>query len=77
MAAVLRLTILLGLGHAEKWDGLHIDGQLDAMDFIAFQVAEERVAGIIACGRETATAALIEPMRAGLNLVEARAIASQ
>jgi NADPH-dependent 2,4-dienoyl-CoA reductase/sulfur reductase-like enzyme len=65
------------LGHAEKWDGLHIDGQLDAMDFIAFQVAKERVAGIIACGREMATAALIEPMRAGLNLAEARAIASQ
>jgi apoptosis-inducing factor 3 len=65
------------LGHAEKWDGLHIDGQLDAMDFIAFQVAEDRVAAIIACGRETATAGLIEPMRAGLSLAEARAIASR
>jgi NADPH-dependent 2,4-dienoyl-CoA reductase/sulfur reductase-like enzyme/nitrite reductase/ring-hydroxylating ferredoxin subunit len=65
------------LGHAKKWDGLHIDGQLDAMDFIAFQVAQGRVAGIIACGRETATARLIDPMRAGLSLAEARAIASQ
>jgi NADPH-dependent 2,4-dienoyl-CoA reductase/sulfur reductase-like enzyme/nitrite reductase/ring-hydroxylating ferredoxin subunit len=64
------------LGHADKWDGLHIDGRLDIMDFIAFQVAEERVAAIIACGREMATARLIEPMRAGLSLAEARAIAN-
>jgi NADPH-dependent 2,4-dienoyl-CoA reductase/sulfur reductase-like enzyme/nitrite reductase/ring-hydroxylating ferredoxin subunit len=62
------------LGHAATWDELVIDGDLDAQDFIAFQVQADRVAGVIACGRETATARLIEPMRHGLRLSDAHDI---
>jgi hypothetical protein len=43
------------IGHAEKWDKPHIDGRLDALDFRAFQVVGGQMAGVIPCGRETAT----------------------
>ncbi len=62
------------LGHADRWDELHIDGNPAAQDFVAFQVNDGMVAGVIACGHETATARLIEPMRNRLSLSDARAI---
>jgi NADPH-dependent 2,4-dienoyl-CoA reductase/sulfur reductase-like enzyme/nitrite reductase/ring-hydroxylating ferredoxin subunit len=65
------------LGHAERWDELHIDGDPDRQDFFGWQVAGGEVAGVIACGRQKATAVLIEHMRRPLMLSEARAIVSQ
>lgn len=62
------------LGHAEQWDALHIEGDLDAEDFVAFQLSGERVLAVIACGRDAATARLVEEMRRPLSLAEARAV---
>jgi NADPH-dependent 2,4-dienoyl-CoA reductase/sulfur reductase-like enzyme/nitrite reductase/ring-hydroxylating ferredoxin subunit len=61
------------LGHADHWDELHIDGDIEAQDFAAFQMLDGIVAGVVACGRETATARLIESMRSNLTLAQARA----
>ncbi len=62
------------LGHADPWDDEIVDGDLDALEFVAFHLRGGEVAGVIACGHETATARLIEPMRDGLSLARARAI---
>ena len=59
------------LGHADRWDRLHIDGDIDAQRFVALQIRGEEVAGIIACQRERTTAMLIERMRHPLNASEA------
>lgn len=64
------------LGHATRWDAVHVDGDAGAMEFIAFLCVGDAVAGIVACQREQATARLIERMRAKLTLAEARAIAA-
>jgi len=61
------------LGHPKRWDDLHIDGDLDAQDFVAFQMLDGEVVGVVACGRETATAGFIESMRSNLTLAQARA----
>ncbi len=59
------------IGHAKQWDRVHIDGDLESRRFVAFQVREEMVAGVIACQRERATALLIERMREPLRLADA------
>ena len=59
------------LGHADRWDRLHIDGDIDAQRFVALQIRGEDVAGVVACQREHATAMLIERMRRPLKASEA------
>jgi NADPH-dependent 2,4-dienoyl-CoA reductase/sulfur reductase-like enzyme/nitrite reductase/ring-hydroxylating ferredoxin subunit len=59
------------LGHAEKWDRIHIDGALDEPRFVALQIQGEHVVGVIACQREDTTAKLIELMREPLKAPEA------
>jgi NADPH-dependent 2,4-dienoyl-CoA reductase/sulfur reductase-like enzyme/nitrite reductase/ring-hydroxylating ferredoxin subunit len=63
------------IGHAEHWDRVHIDGDLESQRFVAFQVRDDAVAGVIACQREHATALLIERMREPLPLAEAIGLA--
>ena len=58
------------IGHPRGWDRLHIDGNLDEQHFIALQIQEEHVVGIIACQRERTTAILIERMREPLTVAE-------
>ena len=62
------------LGHAESWDEIVIRGSLATQDFIAFQLREGRVAGVIACQREHETALLAERMRQPLSFGEAQAL---
>jgi NADPH-dependent 2,4-dienoyl-CoA reductase/sulfur reductase-like enzyme/nitrite reductase/ring-hydroxylating ferredoxin subunit len=59
------------LGHGERWDRMHIDGQLDDQRFVALQIRGEDVVGVVACQRERATARLIERMRQPLSVAEA------
>jgi NADPH-dependent 2,4-dienoyl-CoA reductase/sulfur reductase-like enzyme len=59
------------LGHAQRWDRVHIDGELDDQRFVALQIHGEDVVGVVACQRERATALLIERMRQPLTVPEA------
>jgi NADPH-dependent 2,4-dienoyl-CoA reductase/sulfur reductase-like enzyme/nitrite reductase/ring-hydroxylating ferredoxin subunit len=63
------------LGHATQWDDLMIDGDPDRQDFMALYVSDGAVAAVLACGREAATARLIERMGAGLPVAQALQLA--
>lgn len=64
------------LGHAEHWDQIVIDGDLDAGRFVALLVEGGQVAAAVACGREQATATLIERLREALPLEAAQRLLS-
>jgi NADPH-dependent 2,4-dienoyl-CoA reductase/sulfur reductase-like enzyme/nitrite reductase/ring-hydroxylating ferredoxin subunit len=51
------------LGHAEKWDEVVIEGDLDRQDFVALLVRGGMIGAIVACGRERETAILAERLR--------------
>jgi hypothetical protein len=68
------------LGHAEKWDKIVIDGNLDALEFVAFYVAggdvvagdnADEVKAVLTCGRDSQTAMLAELMRSRPTLEQA------
>jgi apoptosis-inducing factor 3 len=59
------------LGHAANWDRLHIDGDVEQRRFVALQIREHLVVGVIACDRERDTALLIEAMRGQLSAQDA------
>jgi NADPH-dependent 2,4-dienoyl-CoA reductase/sulfur reductase-like enzyme len=59
------------LGRGERWDRVHIDGDLDNQQFVALQVRGEDVVGVVACQRQRTTALLIERMRQPLAVSEA------
>ena len=59
------------IGHLRGWDRLHIDGDLGHQRFVALQINENDVVGVIACQRERTTAILIERMRQPLTVAEA------
>jgi len=59
------------IGHPRGWDRIHIDGNLDDQHFIALQIQQDAVVGVIACQRERTTAILIERMREPLEVSEA------
>ncbi len=59
------------IGHPGCWDRIHLDGNLTDQHFVALQIKEDHVAGIIACQRERTTAVLIERMREPLKFSEA------
>ncbi len=50
-------------GHADTWDEIHIDGDPQSLDFLAFYIKDNHVAAVLGCGRDTAIAALMEPLR--------------
>ena len=64
---------LHALGHADGWDELAYDGDVEAFDFIAWYVKAGRVAAALICGRDRAAAILSDAMRRPLTLAEARA----
>jgi NADPH-dependent 2,4-dienoyl-CoA reductase/sulfur reductase-like enzyme/nitrite reductase/ring-hydroxylating ferredoxin subunit len=59
------------IGHPHGWDRLHLDGSLDDQRFVALQIQDDRIVGVIACQRERTTAILIERMRKPLKVSEA------
>ena len=61
-------------GHANAWDSIELDGDPAKMDFLAFYVRDGSVAAVLGCGRDTAIAALMEPLREPLTLDKAKRI---
>ena len=61
-------------GHADTWDQIALEGDPNALNFLAYYVKDDTVAAILGCGRDTALAALMEPLREPLTLEQARAI---
>ncbi|MGI4830523.1 MAG: FAD-dependent oxidoreductase [Janthinobacterium lividum] len=61
-------------GHADRWDTIAYDGDPAKLDFLAFYVKDGAVAAVLGCGRDTAIASLMEPLRESLTLDEAKAI---
>ena len=62
------------LGHAEAWDSIVVDGDLDEQTFLAYYLQDtDRVAAVMGCGRDTAMAMLVERMREPVKLEKARA----
>ncbi len=64
------------LGHASEWDEVVVDGDLEALRFVAYLVRLGRVDAVVAAGRDDATMRLAHAMRRGLTLDEARRAAS-
>jgi NADPH-dependent 2,4-dienoyl-CoA reductase/sulfur reductase-like enzyme len=54
------------LGHADTWDDVVLDGDLDRQSFVALLLQGNTVGAVAACGRERETATLAELMRAPL-----------
>jgi len=63
------------LGHAERWDEIVTDGSLADLAFLSYFVKDGRVAAVLSCGRDTATAALLGVMALKPTLAVARAAA--
>jgi hypothetical protein len=51
------------VGHASKWDEILIDGKIEANDFLAFYVQNDRIAAVAGCNRSRQTNAIAELMR--------------
>ncbi len=62
-------------GHADTWDTIEIEGDPSQLNFLAFYVKDNTVAAVLGCGKDTAIAALMEPLRAPLSPERARQIA--
>lgn len=60
------------LGHANDWDEILYDGDVEALTFLAFYLQNGKVAAVLSCGRDHDTASLAEPMRSSLSLAELR-----
>ena len=61
------------VGHAEKWDEIHIDGDLDEPEFLAFYLQNNRVMAVAGINRDKEIAAISESMR-GQNMPDAAAV---
>ncbi len=59
-------------GHADSWDRIAYDGDPMQLDFLAYFVKDEKIAAVLECGRDTALAALMEPLREPLSLEQAQ-----
>lgn len=55
-------------GHAEQWDRIEYVDDVLQLDFMAFYMKGEQVAAVLECGRDTAMAGLMEPLRKPLSL---------
>ena len=63
-------------GHADTWDHIHLEGDPYTLDFLAFYVKNNAVAAVLGCGRDSAIANLMEPLREPLTLQQAQALTS-
>ena len=63
-------------GHADSWDRIDYVGDPMQLEFMAFYVKDDKVAAVLECGRDTALAALMEPLRQPLSLEEAKRLAT-
>jgi hypothetical protein len=51
------------VGHAEQWDEIIFDGDLEQREFIAFYIKDHQVLAAATSKRDTETAAISELMR--------------
>ena len=51
------------VGHAEKWDEIHIDGDLDRQEFLAFYLHKNKVMAVAGINRDRDIAAISQLMR--------------
>ena len=51
------------VGHAEKWDEIKIDGDLDKPEFLAFYLKDRQIMAVAGVGRDRDIAAISELMR--------------
>lgn len=65
------------LGHANDWDDIVYDGDVDELAFLAFFIKDGKVAAILSCGRDHDTATLAEPMRTPQTLDDLQALIKQ
>ncbi len=61
-------------GHTEKWDRIAYDGDPMSLEFLAYFVKDDKVAAVLECGRDTALAALMEPLREPMTLQQAQQV---
>ena len=61
------------VGHADAWDSIEIDGELEAFEFIAWYALGGTVKAALTCGRETETARLAGLLRGTVTIAEAPA----
>ena len=59
------------LGHANEWDEIVVDGELEQQQFVALYVKDSNVVAVLACEREAHTARLIDAMGRGLSRAHA------
>lgn len=64
--------VLNYLGHTATWDEIVVDGDVAAFEFVSYYVKSGRVAAVLSCGRDGATALLAELMRREIGVAEAR-----
>jgi NADPH-dependent 2,4-dienoyl-CoA reductase/sulfur reductase-like enzyme/nitrite reductase/ring-hydroxylating ferredoxin subunit len=50
-------------GHAEEWDEIIIDGDLNQQEFLAFYIKDNQILAVSSCGRDRDLAAITELMR--------------
>jgi NADPH-dependent 2,4-dienoyl-CoA reductase/sulfur reductase-like enzyme len=62
------------LGHANEWDEIVMDGELERQSFVALYLQDGKVAAVLACEREAHTARLLDAMGDGLSRAHALAI---
>jgi NADPH-dependent 2,4-dienoyl-CoA reductase/sulfur reductase-like enzyme/nitrite reductase/ring-hydroxylating ferredoxin subunit len=62
------------IGHAPGWNRMHIDGDLEEQTFVALQIKDGNVLGVVACQRERTTAILVDRLREPLPAAEAVAL---
>lgn len=51
------------VGHAEDWDEIVIDGEIDQQEFLAWFIKDQAVHAVAGCGRSRAIAAVVAQMR--------------
>ncbi|VEP14273.1 hypothetical protein H1P_2530001 [Hyella patelloides LEGE 07179] len=51
------------VGHAEQWDEIYIDGNLDKSEFLAFYLQNNKVMAVAGVNRDRELAAVSELMR--------------
>ena len=51
------------VGHAEQWDEIKIDGDLDKQEFLAYYLKDDRIMAVAGIGRDKDIAAISELMR--------------
>ncbi|WP_244817031.1 oxidoreductase C-terminal domain-containing protein [Caballeronia sp. Lep1P3] len=64
------------LGHADEFDRVEIDGDLDAQAFIAYTTKGDALRAVMSCERSAATSRLAEATREPLTLDAARRMAN-